>query len=720
MRVLTMDDTLDQRIKTLHEVRETLKNIEEKNKKREIILIKNYLDCLFDCSLTLPQKDTKEIIKFLDFATLVQGIKKFSHFNDNELKVTTNFRRSIHAVKARNVYLENIYDADFYAKDLNLNGLEKWQAIFLQARLRDICNCKRDLQDLHLPAEFCYLGMTNLRLDNTQIVFKDEKNLSEINIQCIVHGSHVPFMLPEVDKDLMVNITRDSIISLLSANYDRDSSKVELEKFSMIPTAGPATLIGSDELPPQDLYLTTYVSYFNILTQDNSVIDIMRKATKLISNDKSTLQKVYYNNLTIQSSSALFEGYNETENSIVTTAINKRSALIQDYIKSCSLENNYISNKSDIYIDLLTSVNKAYNNAISLRSKFHKLSVTIFYTLLTITTISAAMLLFLITSISSASFIIAIVISVLVFSFQINQKRFSLNDGLLSSKNIVSLLFFFVIFSLSISSVGVIIMPASVNIYGVGLITFGLFIITQIIYDFRAYRAPACMHNTYIAALQDINISLNGDVSDIGYQESKDTATTVRIMTNALLQFYAERLSLPNLRDTSYLRTIIALTLTIAGVCLGLDIILGAKLTSPLAITGFCFAVISFIAGVINHFNPHSHDMLDIAQKISDHVDDNFDADLAHGKIVRGDSLKNFRDCFPTSICENLSKESQSKIKSCAEKSKWFGIQGIKLTLAHIRADLIKDTNQLKLEMQRSEEETNEGDSQTKSSIFFS
>ncbi|MBT4884789.1 MAG: hypothetical protein HON55_01385, partial [Legionellales bacterium] len=338
-----------------------------------------------------------KFVKEIDFMTLVEGItdqysKTSPQDTDADLEAiqeTTTFKREIIAPdNDKNNFLD-IYN--WYKNPDGKpppGGLEEWQALFLGSKLDELCagdekktqekidekkikeKIKEKIKQLHIPAMFRYFGATNLRADVTTLSYNTSGSESGYDIKVVSapHGSHVP-LKSDLSNDEKIKIAKESIKSLSKSaisEYLTDEKNEYLDGVDL----------------KQDIYLTTFVSDINIQDRDTKVIDMTRKAAEQADIGEN---KVFYNNIAIQSGFAMFEDYNLQENKDITESINGKTKDVIEKLKAAK-ESAYEEKKEKIgkidkRIELLDNINAEYNKAIDARLSQHQYSNIIFNSL---------------------------------------------------------------------------------------------------------------------------------------------------------------------------------------------------------------------------------------------------------------------------------------------------------------------------------------------------
>jgi hypothetical protein len=673
---LITESTSAIRIKKLYEILKDLKDIPN---------TQHIQDCLSDILSGNKVNIAKELISDIDFLVMVSDIKLFGDFSEDENKAETKVSlRLISKVNVDNELLVKVFNYSESLGDIPVSGMKKWQILFLQKHLKSICNEESDLRSVHLPAMFRFLGMTNLRADTTKISLSNDSN--GIDITAFAHGSHVPVKLKNISEDEKLDITEKSIKSLYNSKMSSENVLAPMEQLRKFYTSNDeeSKSESNNFLPKTNLYLTTYVSDFNFQEKDTTVIDITRKAVKNLNYNNND-PGIFYNNIAIQSGFFMFEDFNSSENYTITKSINDRANIIKEYLKKCKDDNNTKTNTEiDNYYSLLNSVNYSYNKALDDRDLIHKTSNILFYSFLSMSLVSLVALLALSGSGLIASSVIGFSGVVLFLSYNSSLKqRDKLTDSFFSPRAIALLPVIGVTVLLLVMGASILSAPISLPLLSGIAITSGLFSMSGIMFFSRSLLVPARANNTYIAALQSINISLNGDIADIGCQEAKDRTGSVRIMTNALLEFYAENKRLPDLSDHMYFRSISALSITV-GVA-GLLSLLGfaVSLLSPVGISFIAITAVGALTALADYFISDNSDVINISNKIEQIIASDFDASLAARNTEGGKGIKNLLSYLPGVIVKNLSREIKHHIKEdYGDSTKWFGEDGVKRTIA--------------------------------------
>lgn len=631
-------------------------------------------------------KNDKDLAAKLDFLVMVNDIKKFDDFAEcgNHSEMTSSVTRHISKVRAENEYLKAIYNYD--GGPLPVDGMKAWQVLFLKSHLRKICASEDELKDIHLPAMFRYVGMTNLRTDTTQLRFKiSGDNYSSINITAYAHGSHDPVKLKGVREEDKVEVAKKSITSLYNA-------KVEAKDGVLMPSEQLKAITGQDH--DSNLYLTTYVSDFNIQEKDTNVIDVTRKAVAELNN-----KNIMFNNIAIQSGFYMFEDFNSRETNAVTDSINSRTSNIINAIE----KNEEKTEAQNNYLQIIKEVNKSYNDALAKRNLIHKSTNIVFYSLISLFFLSLIVLL----AMSGAS-IIALATSVFagaafIFGYNASLIRNSIYDTFLSPRAMVLLVPVGITIACLVLGVGVLTAPFTVPLLAGVAITVGMFALAGIAFYHRSYLLPTSANNTYIAALQSINISLNGDIADVGCQEAKDRTGSVRIMANALLEFYAENKRLPDMNDRMYFQSIASTSVTIAVVGLLVMSGFGLPLLLPTGIFFIALAGVGLVLSLLSVELPDKRDIKIMSDKVSRIIMTDFDANLAGRNTKGGDGVKHLFAYLPIAITRNMNKKTIKHIKSYDEKTALFGEPGIKKTLGSYSSHNFEDKKASEIEvMERS------------------
>ena len=641
----------------------------------------------------LAKGDVK-FVKDIDFMTLVEGITdQYSNtssqdsdtFTDSKtIQETTTFKREIIApnndknnfVEIYNWYkgngkvgVEEVKEEESSAVTDPPGGLEKWQALFLGEKLDELClGNENKIKELHIPAMFRYFGATNLRADVTTLSYQgSENNKYDIKVVSAPHGSHVP-LKSSLSNDEKIEIAKKSIESL-SKSAISDYLKDEKNEY-----------LGDVDLK-QDIYLTTFVSDINIMDRDTKVIDMTRKAATEAKIDKIT---AYYNNIAIQSGFAMFEDYNLKENKDFTENINKKTTDVIDKLKAAKERGD--EKKIGKRIELLEKVNTEYNKAIDARLSQHQYSNIVFNSLAAISILSLVAL----GVFAPAPLITVLAISgTFLFSGAVLNTLYKRYDGsgVFSARNnfyYASILAAGVMAALFVGTT-FITLPFSLPLLGAVAIAAAAVALTAIAFDFRANRFPANANNTYVAALQSINVGLNFDISDIGCQEGKDRTGAVLIMKNAILKFQQEHNGdMPNMQDRSYLTSVGLAVAVVAGASLLAMVGFSLPVTGPafiaVAAVGVVFTAATFLFKQFFPI-PKSSDIKEMAKITSDIIKTGHDAKMSARNTVGGRGIKHGDAYLPKSIVSNLSDDAKVEMKSWKENVKWFGPSGVETTL---------------------------------------
>ena len=265
--------------------------------------------------------------------------------------------------------------------------------------------------------------------------------------------------------------------------------------------------------------------------------------------------------------------------------------------------------------DYIKQVNAAYNAAVGVRNSRHLQSKVIFIAAIALSIAVIAAMVTTLAAPIAAPLLAIMVIAAVALQYNLFEKsKFTSVATALTKSTFMNPM----LYTIAIVATAVFFLAPPLSLAVLGVMLAVSFSMTALVFLYRAdtklqnllglglgqnrgMGLPLAANNTYIAALACINISLNGDIADIGCQEGEDRTGAVLIMRKALEKFYIEANKMPDLNNKD--------------------------------------------------------DLKKLADYVADEFNSGVDAKVAGKSTAGGDGIKNFNAYMPAAIFNNMSSE---------------------------------------------------------------